>query len=87
MYVTPVTSDEFIFVYAPPLTVPRYTLYPETVDVVAVQLSAAECCTGTSPVPDRVTVTGEPVALLTMDTLPLLVPAVLGLYCTVTVTL
>ena len=63
----------------------RYTLYPETVEVLAVQFSATECVTGAVAVPERVIVAGEPVALLTIVTLPLSVPAAVGLNCTVIV--
>jgi hypothetical protein len=59
-------------------------LYPETVDVLAVQLSATECVVGCRAVPERVTLAGEPLALLTMETLPVTLPAADGLNCTVT---
>lgn len=61
-------------------------MYPTTVDVLAVQVKVAEWVTGVTPVPPSVTVAGEPVALLTMETLPLTVAAVVGLNCTTTVT-
>ena len=54
-------------------------MYPDTVEVLAFQLSAAECCTEATPVPDRDTVAGEPVALLTMEMLPLALPLTVGL--------
>jgi hypothetical protein len=54
-------------------------LYPDTVEVLAFQLSAAECCTGATPVPERVTVAGDPLALLTIEILPFTVPVVVGL--------
>jgi hypothetical protein len=60
-------------------------LYPETVDVLAVQLSATECVVGCTPAPDNVTLAGEPLALLTMETLPLTLPGADGLNCTVIV--
>jgi hypothetical protein len=60
-------------------------LYPDTVEVLALQLRAAECCTEVTPVPDRVTVAGEPVALLTMEMLPFTLPLTVGLNCTVRV--
>jgi len=44
------------------------------------------CCTAATPVPDRFTVEGEFVALLTMDTDPVTAPAVVGANVTVTVT-
>ena len=56
----------------------RYTLYPDTVEVLAFQVSATECCTGATPVPDRVTVAGDPVALLAIEMLPFAVPATVG---------
>jgi len=78
VYVRPLISEEFNFTYPVPLTVLRYTLYPDTVDVLAFQVSATECCTGVTPVPERVTVAGDPVALLAMEILPLAVPATVG---------
>jgi hypothetical protein len=46
-------------------------LYPATVDVLAAQLKVAECETAAgTPVPDRVIVAGELVALLATVTLP-----------------
>jgi hypothetical protein len=60
-------------------------LYPETVEVLAVQLSATECAAGCTPVPDSVTLAGEPLALLTIETLPVTLPAADGLNCTVIV--
>lgn len=80
MYAKVVTSAEFSFTYPLPLVVLRYTLYPATVDVLAVQDSATECCT--TPVPDSVTVAGEAVALLTMEMVPLTLPVTVGLNCT-----
>jgi hypothetical protein len=74
-----------IFTYEVPLTVVRYTLYPDTVEVLAFQVSATECCTGATPVPDSATVAGDPVALLIIVMLPLAAPAVVGLNWTVSV--
>jgi hypothetical protein len=62
--------------------VPRYTLYPATGDVLALQVSVAECCTGATPVPVRETVAGELLALLTIEMFPLAVPPTLGPNCT-----
>jgi hypothetical protein len=62
-------------------------LYPTTVDVLAVQLSAAECATAVTPVPVKITVAGEPAALLVIVTAPVRFPAVPGANCTTTVTL
>jgi len=42
-------------------------------------LRAAECCTEVTPVPDRDTVAGEPVALLTTEMPPLTLPLTVGL--------
>ena len=65
----------------------RYTLYPDTVEVLAFQVSATECCTGVTPVPDREIEAGDPVALLTIEMLPFTVPAIVGLNCVVRVRL
>jgi hypothetical protein len=46
------------------------------VEVLAAQVSDTECCT--TPVPDRVTVAGEPAALLTIEMLPFMLPAAVG---------
>jgi hypothetical protein len=78
-----VTSAELIFVYEPPLTVPRKTLYPATVEVLAFQVSATECCIGATPVPDRGIKAGDPVALLAIEMFPLLGPVEVGLNCAV----
>ena len=50
--------------------------------MLAFQVSATECCTGVTPVPDREIVAGDPVALLTIEMLPFTVPATVGLNCT-----
>ena len=60
-------------------------MYPDTVEVLAFQLSATECCTGVTPVPDRGTLAGEPDALLTTEMLPLTPPLTVGLNCTLRV--
>lgn len=83
MYVRIVMRDELILTYGPPLVVPRYTLYPTTVEVLAVQVMVTECWTGATPVPVRVTVAGDPVALLTMEILPFTAPGAVGLKSTV----
>jgi hypothetical protein len=57
----------------------RYTLYPDTAEVLAFQLSATECCTGVTPVPDREIKAGDPVALLAIEMPPFTVPATVGL--------
>jgi hypothetical protein len=79
VYVRPLTSEEFNFTYPLPLTVLRYMLYPDTAEVLAFQVSATECCTGVTPVPDRVTVAGDPVALLAIEIFPFAVPVTVGL--------
>lgn len=56
-------------------------MYPDTVEVLAFQLRAEECCTEVTPVPDRGTVAGEPVALLTMEMPPFTLPLTVGLNC------
>ena len=72
------------FVYGPPETVPRYTKYPATVEVLAVQLRVTECWIGCVPVPDNETVAGEFVALLTNETVPEALPLVCGVNVIVT---
>ena len=78
VYVTPDTSEPLTFVYPLPLVVLRYTLYPETVEVLAVQFSVTLCVAGCTPVPDNEIVFGEPVALLVTVTVPELLPAADG---------
>ena len=73
---------EFSFVYGPPETVERYTLYPATVDVLAVQLNVTECETGWTPVPEIEIVAGELVALLATVTLPVTLTAAAGVKVT-----
>jgi len=60
-------------------------LYPDTVDVLAFHVSAAECCTGATPVPDSDMLPGEPLALLTIEMLPFTSPAAVGPNWTVNV--
>lgn len=50
-------------------------------EVLAIQDSATECCTTATPVPDKVTVAGDPVALLTIEIVPFTLPAAAGLNC------
>jgi hypothetical protein len=57
-------------------------LYPETVDVLALQVRVTECCVATIPAPDKDTFVGEPEALLTIVTCPASFPAADGLNCT-----
>ncbi len=81
-----VTGDPVISVYGPPDVDERYTRYPTTVlEVLAVQLSATECWTVVTPVPESVTVNGELVALLVTTTLAEAVLAVVGVNVTVSV--
>jgi hypothetical protein len=54
-------------------------LYPATVELLAFQVSATECCAGATPVPVRETAEGEPLALLTIEMFPLAIPATVGL--------
>jgi len=63
-------NEEFSFAYGPPDTVPRYTLYPTTADVLATHVNAAECAMSCTPVPDNAMVVGELLALLTTLTAP-----------------
>jgi hypothetical protein len=65
-----VIIEEFNFVYGPPEIVERYTLYPMTVDTLAVQLSVTVCAMGWTPVPVRVIAEGEFVALLVTVAVP-----------------
>ncbi len=46
-------NEEFSFAYGPPDTVPRYTLYPTTADVLATHVNAAECAMSCTQVPDN----------------------------------
>lgn len=62
-----------------------YTLYPFTVDVLAFQVSVTECETACTPVPERVMVAGELLALLVTATLPGSDPAVAGVNVTLIV--
>jgi hypothetical protein len=80
-----VISAESNFVYGPPETLERYALYPDTVDVLAVQLSVTECATGWTPVPDREIAARELVALLVTVTVPGRLPAAAGVKVTFSV--
>ena len=55
----------------------------DTAEVLALQVRSTGCRTGATPVPDRETVAGDPVALLTTETLPFTLPAAVGLNWTV----
>jgi hypothetical protein len=65
-------------VYGPPLTLERYTLYPDTAELLAVQVSPTECETVCAAVPEMAIVAGEFVALLAIVRLPARFPAVVG---------
>jgi hypothetical protein len=73
---------EFNFVYGPPETVERYTLYPDTTEVLAVQVSVTECAIGWTPVPVSDTGAGELVALLATVAVPGRLPVVDGVNVT-----
>lgn len=60
----------------------RYTLYPVTVEVLAVHASATECVVACTPDPDNVIVAGDPAAVLVTVTVPVSVPATVGLKTT-----
>jgi hypothetical protein len=72
------TGNEFTIAYGPPDIVERYTLYPETVDELAVQFSNTECPVGCAPDPDREIVNGEEAASLATVALPNMLPAAAG---------
>ncbi len=78
VYEVVVTVEEFNFVKGPPEAVERYTLYPATADVLAVQDNATECALAWMPVPESEMTAGEFVALLATVTLPVKVPDVDG---------
>ena len=80
------TELPVIRVYGPPEVVERYTLYPTTVDVLAVQLRLTECATGVVvPVPESAMLIGELVALLVTETAPEKVAADAGVNVTASV--
>jgi hypothetical protein len=60
-------------------------LYPETVEVLAVQDKLTECGVAATPLPLSATVAGEPAALLVIVTPPVTLPAVVGLKITLKV--
>jgi hypothetical protein len=70
------SKEELIFVYGPPETVPRYTLYPITVEL-SVQVKVAKWF-GWTPVPDKLMDAGEFEALLTTEALPVTLPVAAG---------
>lgn len=66
------------FVYGPPEVWERYTLYPATAETLGVQVSDTEGGTDCEPVPERVMLFGEFVALLATATVPGSLPAAVG---------
>jgi hypothetical protein len=60
-------------------------LYPETAEVLAVHVNATAYVAACTPVPDSEMVAGDPVALLATVTLPLSLPAAVGLKTTLKV--
>ena len=62
-------------------------MYPDTEEVLAFQDNATVCELFCAPVPDRVIVAGEPVALLVTVTVPVAFPAAIGLKTTLKVRL
>jgi hypothetical protein len=73
VYVVLVISEGFSRLYGPPEFVPRYTLYPATVDVLAVQ-ERLTACEPPAMEMDR----GEFVAVLAMVAVPVKLPVVVG---------
>ena len=73
-------------VYGPPETVPRYTMYPTTLEELADQLSATECVDAEALVlPDNVTLAVELFALLLAESDAVKDPEVTGAKATCTV--
>lgn len=70
------SKEELIFVYGPPETGPRYTLYPITVEL-SVQAKVTKWF-GWAPVPDKVIDAGEFEALLATKALPVTLPVAAG---------
>jgi len=68
----------FSLVYGPPEAVPRYTKYPTTVDVLAVQFMVTEWGIGTNPVPVAETTVGELDAVLMTVMVPFRLTAPVG---------
>jgi hypothetical protein len=67
------------FVYGPPEVCERYTLYPATTETLGVQVSETEAgVVVVLPVPERVMLSGEFVALLATATVPGSLPAAVG---------
>ena len=67
------------FVYGPPEVWERYTLYPATTETLGVQVSDTEGgVVDVLPVPERVMLFGEFVALLVTVTVAVKLPAAVG---------
>lgn len=79
------TGLEVSFEYEPPDVVLTYTLYPVTLEVLAVQLKVTEW-EALAPVPEREMVSVPFEALLAMLMLPLALPVLAGLNVAVSVT-
>ena len=56
-------------------------MYPDAVEVLAVQVRSTECWMGATPVPESAIVVGDPLALLTIEIVPGTLPADVGLNC------
>jgi hypothetical protein len=65
----------------------RYTLYPVTGELLAIQFNATEWLVACTPIPESEIVTGELLALLVTVTLPLSAPAAIGLKLTLNIKL
>ena len=61
--------EEVSFAYGPPVVLPRYTLYPVTLELLALQDKLTLCWTAGVPLPVRASLTGEPAALVAKDKL------------------
>lgn len=78
-------SAVLIFVYGPPETVARYTLYPTTsVEVLAAHERSTLCCGGAVPLPVKDSLVGEFEALLAKEMFAEAVPLDCGVNVTVT---
>ena len=66
------------FVYGPPEVCERYTLYPATTETLGVHVSDTDAAVVVLPVPERVILFGEFVALLATATVPGSLPAAVG---------
>lgn len=80
------TGDKFTIAYGPPVTDDRYTLYPETVEALAVQPRVTACEMTCTPFPERVIVAGDAAALLITVAAPVTLPAAAGAKVTFKIT-